>query len=152
MVNYLHAMQAQSKLTWTESDADVAAVVAAVEESRNRLLGTEGGQAALDAYSDWRQENSYGNDYWEVPEYLDKMTTVAGETNEAVTQSTAATTQMTEALKGFESMPATLQAAVEKAVISGMSSVTIVINEGAVDLIGQRILGGGGRPAIAMTR
>lgn len=152
LVNYLHAMQAQSKLTWTESDAEVAAVVAAVEESRNRLLGTEGGQAALDAYSDWRQENSYGNDYWEVPEYLDKMTTVAGETNEAVTQSTAASTQMTEALKGFESVPADLQKAVERAVISGMGSVTIVINEGAVDTIGRRTLGGGGRNVVALTR
>ena len=152
LVNYLHAMQAQSKLTWTESDAEIAAVVAAVEESRNRLMGTEGGQAALDAYSDWRQENSYGNDYWEVPEYLDKMTTVAGETNEAVTQSTAASTQMTEALKGFESVPADLQKAVESAVISGMASVTIVINEGAVDTIGRRTLGGGGRNVVALTR
>ena len=152
LVNYLHAMQAQSKLTWTESDAEIAAVVTAVEESRNRLLGTEGGQAALDAYSDWRQENSYGNDYWEVPEYLDKMTTVAGETTEAVTQSTAASTQMTEALKGFESVPADLQKAVESAVISGMASVTIVINEGAVDTIGRRTLGGGGRNVVALTR
>ena len=150
LVNYLHAMQAQSNLTWTESEAEVAAVVAAVEESRNRLLGTEGGQAALDAYSDWRQENSYGNDYWEVPEYLEKMNTVAGETTDAVTQSTAASAQMTEALKGFETMPALLQAAVEKAVISGMNGVTIVINEGAVDLIGQRTMGGGGQKVLAM--
>lgn len=83
-------------------------------------------------------------------EPIDRMSEVAGETTEAVTQSTAVSTQMTEALKGFETMPATLQAAVEKAVISGMNSVTIVINEGAVDLIGQRTMGGGGQRVLAM--
>lgn len=83
-------------------------------------------------------------------EPIDRMSEVAGETTDAVTQSTAATAQMTEALKGFETMPATLQAAVEKAVISGMNSVTIVINEGAVDLIGQRTMGGGGQRVLAM--
>ena len=67
-----------------------------------------------------------------------------------MTQSTTASTLMTEAVKGLENMPATLQAAVEKAVISGMNGVTIVINEGAVDLIGQRTMGGGGQRVLAM--
>lgn len=122
-----------------------------------QALGMTEGQYAV-----WKEQQNvpegtgHGAFFGDIPEEfnatMDNMTTVAGETTEAVTQSTAATTQMTEALKGFESMPATLQAAVEKAVISGMSSVTIVINEGAVDAIGQRAMGGGGKNVVALTR
>ena len=120
-----------------------------------QALGMTEGQYAV-----WKEQQNvpegtgHGAFFGDIPEEfnttMDNMTTVAGETTEAVTQSTAATAQMTEALKGFETMPATLQAAVEKAVISGMNGVTIVINEGAVDLIGQRTMGGGGQKVLAM--
>lgn len=76
-------------------------------------------------------------DYYAEP--IDRMTEVAGETTEAVTQSTAATAMMTSAVKGFETMPELLRAAVESAVRSGMSGVTIVINESAVDAMVPRI-------------
>lgn len=76
-------------------------------------------------------------DYYAEP--IDRMTEVAGETTEAVTQSTAATALMTDAIKGFETMPELLRAAVESAVRSGMSGVTIVINESAVDAMVPRI-------------
>jgi hypothetical protein len=76
-------------------------------------------------------------DYYAEP--IDRMTEVAGETTDAVTQSTAATELMTSAVKGFETMPELLRAAVEGAVRSGMSGVTIVINESAVDAMVPRI-------------
>lgn len=76
-------------------------------------------------------------DYYAEP--IDRMTKVAGETTDAVTQSTAATALMTDAIKGFETMPELLRTAVESAVRSGMSGVTIVINESAVDAMVPRI-------------
>ena len=77
LVNYLNAMKAQTDLDWMTASAEEAqAAVEAAEKAREELLGSEGGQKALDAYSDWRQENSYGNDYWEVPDTLDKILNV----------------------------------------------------------------------------
>ena len=152
LVNYLRAMQEQSALTWMESEEEVAAIVAKVDEARERLMNTEGGQQALSAYSDWRQEHSYGNEYWEIPEYLDKMTQVAGETTTAVAESNQVTADMTAAVQDLNNLPANLQTAVENAVRSGMNGVTIVINQGAVDTIGKRISGGMGRNVIAMTK
>ena len=77
LVNYLNAMKAQTEIDWmTASEEQAQAVVEAAEKAREELLGSEGGQQALDAYSDWRQENSYGNDYWEIPEALGNMETV----------------------------------------------------------------------------
>lgn len=82
----------------------------------------------------------------------DKMTTVAGEMTDAVAGSTQATADMTAAVNNLETLPEILRNAVESAVISGMNSVTIVINESAVDAIGQRTMGGGGKNIVALTR
>ena len=74
LVNYLNAMKAQTEIDWmTASEEQAQAVVEAAEKAREELLGSEGGQQALAAYSDWRQENSYGNDYWEIPEALGNL-------------------------------------------------------------------------------
>lgn len=82
----------------------------------------------------------------------DKMTTVAGEMTDAVAGSTQATADMTAAVNNLETLPEILRNAVESAVISGMNSVTIVISESAVDAIGQRTMGGGGKNVVALTK
>ena len=122
-----------------------------------QALGLTAGQ-----YENWKEQQNvpegtgHGAFFGEIPEEfnstMENMTAVAGETAEAVTKSTDATALMTDAIKGFENMPEILRNAVESAVISGMNSVTIVINESAVDAIGQRTMGGGGKNVVALTR
>lgn len=148
LVNYLNAMKAQSELTWLESEAEVAAIVAKVEESRNALLSKEGGQQALDAYSDWRQQHSYGNEYWEVPENLNRMTEVAGEMSGEVTVMRGANENMTAAANGLMGMPAEMYTNVYNAIVAGMSGVQIIVDAGCVDTIGERISYGMGRQVV----
>lgn len=77
LANYLNAMKAQTDIDWMTASAEEAqAAVEAAEKAREELLAAEGGQQALDAYSDWRQENSYGSDYWEIPDALDRILNV----------------------------------------------------------------------------
>ena len=54
-------------------------------------------------------------------------------------KSTQSADNMTSAAKGLETLPEALRTAVEGAVRDGMSGITIVINEGAVDTIGRRV-------------
>lgn len=88
--------------------------------------------------------------YYEEP--IKRMNDVAGGMNEAVANSTQATVDMTAAINNLETLPETLRSAVESAVIRGMNSVTIVINESAVDAIGRRTMGGGGKTVVALTK
>ena len=47
-----------------------------VADAYNALLAHENGEEALKAYSDWRQEKSYGNMDWIVPDYMEEEETV----------------------------------------------------------------------------
>ena len=47
-----------------------------VADAYNALLASENGEEALKAYSDWRQENSYGNKDWIIPDYMEEEETV----------------------------------------------------------------------------
>ena len=48
-----------------------------VADAYNALLASENGEAALKAYSDWRQEKSYGNKDWIIPDYMEEVETVS---------------------------------------------------------------------------
>ena len=69
----------------------------------------------------------------------DRMTQVAGEMSGEVTLSRGANQNMTEAAHELMGMPAEMYKTVYNAIVSGMSSVTIVVDAGCVDTIGQRI-------------
>lgn len=134
MVDYLKAQQAVSALTWTESESEIARVTEQAAALRQQLTSTTGGQAALDAYSDWRQENSYGSDYWQVPEYLqaaadamDRMAQLTeelsgGEQNKQNSELAAAVTGMGEGL------PGAIASAVSKAPINVYLDGTMMTN------------------------
>ena len=141
LADYIKAMQDQGKLTWESSAEEVDAAFARSEEARQKLLAEEGGKAALDAYNDWRQENSYDSDYWELPESLDRMTQVAEESTDASNKSKESSDKMRDAALRLDSMPGEMYASMVRAVRDGMAGVTIVINEGAVDTIGRQLGG-----------
>lgn len=85
-------------------------------------------------------------------EPMDRMTQVAGEMTGQVGTMTQANADMTAAVTDLNNLPANLQTAVANAIITGMSSVSIVINEGAVSAIGERVSYGWGGKVQAMTK
>lgn len=85
-------------------------------------------------------------------EPMDRMTQVAGEMTGQVGTMTQANADMTAAVTDLNNLPANLQTAITNAVIAGMNSVTIVINEGAVSAIGERVSYGWGGKVQAMTK
>ena len=70
LVDYLKAQQAFGNLSWESTAEEVDAAQARIDAAMQKLEETEGGIDALKAYNDWRQENSFGSDYWEIPEEL----------------------------------------------------------------------------------
>lgn len=152
LANYILAEKAANSLTYGETAAEIEAIYARVDETYKALMGANGGAEALSAYSDWRQERSYGNMDWELPESLEKMVTVAGEMNGQVADLTQTNADMIAAVGELNALPANMQTALENAIRSGMNGVTIVVNQSAVDTIGRRIAGGMGRNVIAMTK
>lgn len=71
-----------------------------------------------------------------VAQWNDKW---ANTVDEMTSKSTQSADNMTSAAEGLESLPEALRTAVEGAVRAGMSGITIVINQGAVDTIGRRV-------------
>lgn len=121
LANYLKAMQAQSALTWTESEADIAAITARVQETYQKLQEAEGGAEALQAYSDWRQEHSYGNDYWELP---DTLAQAVQELTGGADKQAQSNSEMAQAAQGLQGLPGQLANAVSQA----MSGIGISID------------------------
>ena len=77
-------------------------------------------------------------------ESLDRMTHVAGEMGTAADGSAQASKDMTAAANQLMTMPAEMYTTVYNAIMAGMSSVTIVVDAGCVDTIGERISYGWG--------
>ena len=77
-------------------------------------------------------------------ESLDRMTQVAGEMGTAADGSTQASKDMTAAANELMTMPAEMYTTVYNAIMAGMSNVTIVVDAGCVDTIGERISYGWG--------
>ena len=83
---------------------------------------------------------------------MNKMSEVAGDMTGEISATRQANESMTAAVTDLNNLPASLQEAVTNAIISGMNSVTIVINESCVDTIGERISGGMGQRVVDMVR
>lgn len=135
MVDYLKAQQAVSALTWMEDEGEIAKVTERAAQLRQQLMATNGGQEALAAYSDWRQENSYGSDYWQVPQYLeeaanamDRMAQLAETLNGGSEQQSRQNSEMTAAMQGLNGLPADIAAAVSKAPINVSIDGTLMTN------------------------
>ena len=133
LVNYLKANQNWEDLTTAFMEGQEISDQAwddaqtAIEEARERLMAAEGGEAAWKAYDDWRQEHSYGNEYWEVPEELqatvDAMEQVADELSGGSTGSQQ-NSELTSALAGFGGLPSEVAAAV----VAGMTGVGLYVD------------------------
>ena len=80
---------------------------------------------------------------------MDRMTTVAGEMTGEVTVMRAANENMTAAANELMTMPAEMYTTVYNAIMAGMSNVTIVVDAGCVDTIGERISYGFGNKVVA---
>lgn len=131
LADYIRAQQAMANVDWDAAEEVYKAAQETVTQSYDKLMAAEGGEAALKAYSDWRQEHSLGNMDWEMPEYLSRMTQTLEDSFAGQQQSNS---EMTAAIGNLEGLPAAVSAAVQ----AGMSNVTIVISEGAVGAIGRR--------------
>ena len=131
LADYIRAQQAMAAVDWDAAAEVYEAAQKNVTESYDRLMAAEGGEAALKAYSDWRQERSLGNMDWEMPENIARMTQTLEDSFAGQQQSNS---EVTAALGNLEGLPAAMSAAVQ----AGMANVTIVIGEGAVGEIGRR--------------
>ena len=131
LADYIRAQQAMANMDWDAAAEVFEAAQKNVTESYDKLMAAEGGEAALQAYSDWRQEHSLGNMDWEMPENIARMTQTMEDSFAGQRQSNS---EVTAALGNLEGLPAAMSAAVQ----AGMANVTIVISEGAVGAIGRR--------------
>ena len=131
LADYIRAQQAMAAVDWDAAAEVYEAAQKNVTEKYDRLMAAEGGEEALKAYSDWRQERSLGNMDWEMPENIARMTQTLEDSFAGQQQSNS---EVTAALGNLEGLPAAMSAAVQ----AGMANVTIVISEGAVGAIGRR--------------
>lgn len=131
LADYIRAQQAMANVDWDAAEEVYKAAQETVTENYNKLMAAEGGEAALQAYNDWRHEHSLGNMDWEMPENIARMTQTMEDSFAGQRQSNS---EVTAALGNLEGLPAAMSAAVQ----AGMANVTIVISEGAVGAIGRR--------------
>ncbi len=85
-------------------------------------------------------------------ESFDRMTEVAAENTEAASKAKESSDKMTSAAEDLSRMPSEMYTVVDSAIQSGMSKVTIIIGEGAVDTIGRQMGNRMGANLVQMTR
>ena len=107
-----------------KSEDEVEAIFNKVQETYDALIGAEGGQDALNAYSDWRQENALGYMDWELPEAIDKMNQAADELTGGSDKQKQSSSEMSAAANTMKGMPAE----VYNAIMKGFSNVKIYID------------------------
>lgn len=101
----------------------------AVEEASEKLLASEHGYEALSAYSDWLQENGYGNNDWIMPESM-KLAAEEG-IAEGIRQAYGESgtgqqnTALTDGLNGLKGLPAL----VSSAVVKGVSGIKVYMDK-----------------------
>ena len=121
LANWILANKAMSSLDFNDAEEKWAEASAWVEKAREQLDQTEGGAEALSAYSDWRQEHSYGNNDWELPEYLAQAVEQLTGGTEAQKQSNS---EMAAAAQGLQGLPAEMANAISQA----MAGIGITID------------------------
>jgi hypothetical protein len=142
-------------------DKTLTKLVDQVEATRGAFNALEGHEKLMQTYSDWRQENSYGNTYWGLPENMNtllpetqlnesvnnlndstaKMTEAADNTTKAVKDMTAGAIKPADLAK-FQALPAQIQAAVA----NGVRNIKVYIDGqqagGAITPYVNKIMGG----------
>ena len=147
LAEYIKAQDEMSKLDFSATEAQVDELQTKIDSLHSQLQEMEGGQDALKAYSDWRQEHSYGNEDWVMPEYLEQMTSLANQTTQA-SQTIQQNSLTSTDIQNFNSLPGQVAAAVQSAI----SNINIVINQSAVDTIGRRVGSNVGNTVKALTK
>ena len=147
LAEYIKAQDEMSKLDFSATEAQVDELQTKIDSLHSQLQEMEGGQDALKAYSDWRQEHSYGNEDWVMPEYLEQMTSLANQTTQA-SQTIQQNSLTSTDIQNFNSLPGQVAAAVQSAI----SHINIVINQSAVDTIGRRVGSNVGNTVKALTK
>ena len=141
LIDYINAQKAasdsESLFTMTADEAEK--VMARVQETYNALMSSEGGAEALQAYNDWRQENAYGNMYWEIPEALSNMEeNVSDLMGDSAGEITDAAGDISGAADSMKKLPALVAAAVRSAV-SGMH---VILDGGAMTQVVGEVMAG----------
>lgn len=78
LLDYILAQRELGGIDIVNEAADkVEAMTNRVNEAYAALMASENGEEALKAYSDWRQEHSYGNMDWVLPDYIEEEETVS---------------------------------------------------------------------------
>lgn len=77
LLDYILAQQEMSSIDIINATGEkVQEIQKRISDAYDALMASENGEAALKAYSDWRQEHSYGNMDWFLPDYLGDEETV----------------------------------------------------------------------------
>ena len=117
---------------------------------------TEAQMKNLEEASNVPEGTGTGRFFGEIPdEYnntFEHMNEVAGEMTGEIGETRQANTEMTAAAQQLSAMPAEMQAAVTAAVISGMSQVTIIVDDRGMNAISDRVRGGWGNAIMNMTK
>ena len=122
LANYLNAEKAKKNFDWMgATEAEASVIQAQVDATRQKLMEASGGAEALQAYSDWRQEHSYGNDYWELP---DTLAQAVQELTGGTDKQAQSNSEMAQAAQGLQGLPGQLANAVSQA----MSGIGISID------------------------
>lgn len=141
LIDYINAQKAASDtdslFTMTADEAEK--VMARVQETYDALMSSEGGAEALQAYNDWRQENAYGNMYWEIPEALSEMeANVSDLVGNASTEFSDAAGDISGAADSMKKLPSLVAAAVRSAV-SGMH---VILDGGVMTQVVGEVMAG----------
>lgn len=128
LANYLNAEKAKANFDWMgATEAEASVIQAQVDATRQKLMEANGGAEALQAYSDWRQEHSYGNDYWELP---DTLAQAVQEMTGGADKQAQSNSEMAQAAQGLQGLPAEI--------VNGISGL---IGSMGVTIDGQALIG-----------
>lgn len=106
LAEFIMANQEMESLDWSATVEEVDKAQERIDKAREVLNELNGGQSALDAYNDWRQERSMADWDWQMPESLDKMVNIAAETFEdGSTKVEGAGKDISDAAKDMSKLP-----------------------------------------------
>lgn len=127
LLEYIEAQRELSEMGAEASWEEVGALQDRIDALWQELNGSENGMDAFHGYEDWRQENSYGNEDWIVPDELqatvDKMEQAAAELSGG-SSGGKQNSELTSALTGFAGLPSEVAAAV----VAGMTGVGLYVD------------------------
>lgn len=138
------------------------------EEIRRDTAEILGGQEIVDIYDriqkqglsrptnpDWRpsyQQGTESNYYNPNMPVFDRMNEVASEMTGEIGETRVANAEMIAAAQQMSDVPDMMRSAVEAAVISGMSQVTIIVDDRGMNALSDRVRGGWGNQIMQMVR